>query len=172
MEPCRDRMPGIKFSLPAKPLVAARTIAQRRPPALTDIISALDHPKIFAPHFCGASWQPWRVFLKALFAIPMDDDELKFYRRQTERTAEPMEPFREVALVVGRRGGKSRILALVAVYLGVFWPNCCGPAWLRWVCRNRRMPLARGGLRSSSAPAISIRASPSRPGGCSTPPRG
>ena len=33
---------------------------------------------------------------------------------------EPTEPFREAALVVGRRGGKSRVLALVAVFLAAF----------------------------------------------------
>ena len=50
----------------------------------------------------------------------MDDAELAVYQHHTERTAEPLEPFRETALVVGRRGGKSRILALVAVYLACF----------------------------------------------------
>src|SRR6202035_4231957 len=32
----------------------------------------------------------------------------------------PASPFTEAALIVGRRGGKSRLLALVAVYLAVF----------------------------------------------------
>jgi hypothetical protein len=32
----------------------------------------------------------------------------------------PAEPFKEAAFVVGRRGGKSRILALIAVYLACF----------------------------------------------------
>jgi hypothetical protein len=82
--------------------------------------AALDHPKIFGPHFGGASWHPWRVFLKALFALPMDDDELALYRRHTERSLAPTEPAHEAALVVGRRGGKSRVLALVAVYLASF----------------------------------------------------
>jgi hypothetical protein len=100
--------------------MSATTATRLRPTAQCDIITALDHPHIFGPHFSGASWRPWRVLLKALFALPMTDDELLVYQRHTERVAEPLEPFREVALIVGRRGGKSRILALVAVYLATF----------------------------------------------------
>ena len=37
--------------------------------------------------------------------------------RPTGRARQPIAPFTEAALVVGRRGGKSRILALIAVYL-------------------------------------------------------
>lgn len=88
-------------------------------PALS-IIQALDHPALFAPHFKGETWGPWRAFLAALFALPMDDAALEMYRRHTGRTEPPAESAKEACLVVGRRGGKSRVLALVAVYLAVF----------------------------------------------------
>jgi hypothetical protein len=94
------------------------TVAQRRPSELADIITSIE--RIFPSHFGGESWRPWRCFLRALFALPMSDDELVLYQRHTERTSAPTEPFRETALVVGRRGGKSRILALVAVFLAAF----------------------------------------------------
>jgi hypothetical protein len=42
------------------------------------------------------------------------------YGACTGRAKPPGAPFTEAALIVGRRGGKSRILALVAVYLAVF----------------------------------------------------
>ena len=84
--------------------MSTTTATQLRPTAQCDIITALDHPQLFRPHFRGPSWQPWRIFLKALFALPMDDAELAVYQHHTERTAEPLEPFRETALVVGRRG--------------------------------------------------------------------
>jgi SAM-dependent methyltransferase len=71
----------------------------------------------FGPFFQGSSWCAWRVFLKALFALPMDTGEREIYHECTQRTVLPTEPFREAALVVGRRGGKSRVLALVAAYL-------------------------------------------------------
>jgi hypothetical protein len=66
--------------------------------------------------FQGASWDAWRVVLKAIYALPMSDVELKAYRRLTGRLAPPSQPFREVWLIVGRRGGKSFITALVTVY--------------------------------------------------------
>jgi hypothetical protein len=88
---------------------------------LKTIIEVMDDPKLFAPHFQPMdSWSAWRTFLKALFALPMMEDELLLYRQCTGRTNPPKEPFTEAWLPTGRRGGKSRILALIAVYLGCF----------------------------------------------------
>ena len=86
------------------------------------IVDALDDPDLFGPHFRGgaASWRAWRAFLAALFALPMDADALSLYQRHTGRTAPPAVPFRECALIKGRRAGGSRILATVAVYLAAF----------------------------------------------------
>jgi hypothetical protein len=84
------------------------------------IIECLDDPALFARHFRGNTWEPWRTVLKALFALPMDEAELALYRIHTGRTETPTVPFKEAALVVGRRGGKSRILALIAVFLATF----------------------------------------------------
>jgi hypothetical protein len=84
------------------------------------IIEALDHPAVFGPFFRAASWAPWRTFLRAMFAVPMSDEDMALYTRCTGRTAPPAQPFREVCLVIGRRGGKSRMLALIACYLATF----------------------------------------------------
>ncbi len=84
------------------------------------ILDAMDHPQVFGPHFRGDTWRAWRVFLAALFALPMDDDALALYRHHTGRTEAPTAPFTEAELVVGRRGGKSRVLALIAVFLACF----------------------------------------------------
>jgi hypothetical protein len=84
------------------------------------LLEALDDPDLFAPHFRGDTWRAWRAFLAALFALPMDDYALSIYRAHTGRQAEPRRPFTEAALIVGRRGGKSRVLALAAVFLACF----------------------------------------------------
>jgi hypothetical protein len=60
------------------------------------------------------------VFLRALFGLAMTEVDCATYRHHTGRTEPPRVPFKEAALVVGRRGGKSRILALVATYLATF----------------------------------------------------
>jgi hypothetical protein len=66
--------------------------------------------------FAHTSWQSWRVVLKAVFGLAMSDVELDVHRRLTGRLAAPTRTFREVWLIVGRRGGKSMIAALIAVY--------------------------------------------------------
>jgi hypothetical protein len=67
--------------------------------------------------FDTPSWDPWLAFLEALQALPMSDGHLALYRHHTGRAAPPTKPARYAELVVGRRGGKSRILALIATYL-------------------------------------------------------
>ena len=82
-----------------------------------NILEALDDPELLAGQFCGTSWGVWRVWLKALFALPMDADELAIYWERTGRTEPPAAPFIEATLVCGRRAGKSRMMGLLAVYL-------------------------------------------------------
>lgn len=75
---------------------------------------------IFAPWFKGNSWQAWLSFLAALFGLPMNDAQAEIFRRHTGRSALPAASAKEGWLIVGRRGGKSLIAALVAVYLACF----------------------------------------------------
>lgn len=85
-----------------------------------NIIEAMDGRTLFGRHFQGKNWDAWRVFLKALFGLEMDDEQLAIYRERTGRAEPPSRAFSEAALVIGRRGGKSRILALIATYLATF----------------------------------------------------
>jgi hypothetical protein len=81
----------------------------------------MDDPGLFAPMFKNReSWAAWRVVLKALFALPMDDTELGTYRSLTGRTEVPTAPTREAWFVAGRRSGKSYIAAYIATYLATF----------------------------------------------------
>ncbi len=75
---------------------------------------------LFARHFRNESWAAWKTFLRALFAEPQGPDDLEIYHARTGRTAWPLAPFTEAVTIVGRRGGKSRVLALIAVYLACF----------------------------------------------------
>jgi hypothetical protein len=67
----------------------------------------------------GPSWWPWRVFLKAIFSMPMDQAERDFFRRHTDREYDGTLSPSEAWMIIGRRGGKSRIAAVVSGYLGV-----------------------------------------------------
>lgn len=85
------------------------------------IIAALDDPQLFLPFFPRQEeWARWRVFLKALFGLAMTDDEGAIYSYHTGREAPSSQPVKEAWLIVGRRGGKSRVAALVATYLAAF----------------------------------------------------
>jgi hypothetical protein len=84
------------------------------------LAEALRDPNLFARFFKGGSWAAWRVFLAALFAEAPRGGDLEIYRAMTGREAWPAKSFVEAALIVGRRGGKSRVLALIAVFLACF----------------------------------------------------
>lgn len=85
------------------------------------ILEAMHDPKLFGPWFRdGDSWRAWEAFLAGLFGLPMDADALAIYQRCTGRSRPPTRPATEAWMVVGRRGGKSRIAALIALFLATF----------------------------------------------------
>jgi hypothetical protein len=88
-----------------------------------NIVRAIHSKKVFGalPVFkYPATWANWMICLKAIFALPMTASELEVLRRFTGRQDPPAEPFIEAFLIIGRRGGKSLISALICVFLGVF----------------------------------------------------
>jgi Terminase large subunit, T4likevirus-type, N-terminal len=86
-----------------------------------NILDAIDDPRVFEPLFRDHStWAAWRAFLCALFGLPMDDAQLATYHECTGRADPPTSPAQEAWLVIGRRGGKSFTLALIAVFLAAF----------------------------------------------------
>ena len=105
-------------------------VAGKSKRAPISIIDAMSDPNLFGQHFKNASdWASWRVFLKSLFGIPLTSDELPIFQQCTGRTYPPPSGTTEAWLVVGRRGGKSFILATIAVYLACFhdWRQYLGP---------------------------------------------
>jgi hypothetical protein len=96
-----------------------------------NILRAMQDPKVFGSHFLrkGSTWDAWRAFMAALFGLPMDDQQLQIYTKHTGRSAPPTTTSHEAWLVIGRRGGKSFMLALIAVFLAAFkdWRPFLGP---------------------------------------------
>ena len=101
----------------------------RRPP---NILEALAHPDIFGPLFEGPSWDAHRALLAAMFALPMTPPQLALYQACTGRTEPPTEQAREAWLLCGRRSGKSKILAMIALYCA-FFKN-----WSRYLSAGER----------------------------------
>src|SRR5262245_10365441 len=77
-------------------------------------------PRLFGSTFAGPSWSAWRACLRATFGLEMSEGDLAVYQRCTGRDQPPTKPAAELWCVAGRRSGKSRISALVAVYLAAF----------------------------------------------------
>ena len=93
------------------------------------ILDAMDDENLFASHFDNAeTWAAWRVFLAVLFGLPLDESQRELAKRCTGRE-HISNGHKEAWLVIGRRGGKSFILALIAVYLACFkdWGQYLGP---------------------------------------------
>ncbi|TIN77791.1 terminase family protein [Mesorhizobium sp.] len=85
------------------------------------LLDALDDPKLFAPWFRDVeTWQAWRAFLAALFGLPMSDEQMAIFTACTARQHAPAAAAKEAWLIIGRRGGKSFMMALCAVFLACF----------------------------------------------------
>jgi hypothetical protein len=101
-----------------------------------NIIQAFEDKEIFGWLIKKQStWSSWKVALKAIFALSMKREELESYRKFTGRERPPSYPFKEVFLAIGRRGGKSFISAIIAVYLAVFrdWKGQLGPGEVGYI---------------------------------------
>lgn len=82
------------------------------------IIDACLREDIFRPWFRDlSSWRVWFAFLRTMFGLPMDVEDRKIFKKYTKRKDPSGEQYDEAWLVCGRRGGKSQILAIIAVYI-------------------------------------------------------
>ena len=83
--------------------------------------TALDvFDEVFPEVYTGPTWEAWRAFLAALFGLPACTQYADTIRACTGRQTLPTMPAREAWMVVGRRGGKSRLAAFLAVYCAAF----------------------------------------------------
>jgi len=81
-----------------------------------------------------------RAFLKAFYGLELDDTELDFYYRATGRTTYIAREENEVTAIIGRRGGKTRLAAQIAVYEAV---------------RHTKLPRGEGAFIVVIAPSLS-----------------
>jgi hypothetical protein len=67
-----------------------------------------------------ATWQTWRAALKAAFGLELNREEVRTFASIAGSRKPPTQRVRELWAIVGRRGGKSRMAAAVAVYCAAF----------------------------------------------------
>jgi hypothetical protein len=87
--------------------------------ALLSMRSALSDPDLFGTQFGGASWRGWRVLLIAMLGEELTEDERAIFKAFTGREREPLQRVEEFWAAIGRRGGKSRAIALLVVYIAL-----------------------------------------------------
>jgi len=98
-----------------------------RDPLPVTILDVMNDPGVFGRWFADASWSTWRVVAAAIFALPLSDTALPVFQRLTGRIQPPTRPIREAWLAVGRRGGKGRFAALLAVFIACFRRHVLAP---------------------------------------------
>src|SRR5215469_14148479 len=110
----------------------AKVAARKRAVPLS-IIDCIEDPNVWAPWFRDKrTWAAWFAFLRAMFGLRMNEAELDIFRQCTGRTAPRSGGYLESTLVIGRRGGKSLVLALIAAYLA------CFPDWAPFLAPGER----------------------------------
>lgn len=87
---------------------------------MINIRDLMTDPRLFGKQFGVDSFKAWRALLAAFFGLILDDDERQILKQLTGRLSDPIREFEELVLVIGRRGGKSIVSALIAVYLACF----------------------------------------------------
>ena len=86
-----------------------------------NIIEALDDPRLLGSAIKDRStFTAWFAVLRTIFRLPLTEDEAAIFRSCTGRTELPEGPFGIAWLIVGRRGGKSLVMAVVAVFQALF----------------------------------------------------
>ena len=78
---------------------------------------ALESDGYFGRLLAGGSWAAWRVLLIAIVGEELSEDERAVFKSLTGREREPLEPVEEFWAVIGRRGGKTRSMAVLAAYI-------------------------------------------------------
>jgi len=95
-------------------------MTKRDAPALRNvgILDMMSHPGLLGRWYSGASWNPWRAVIKAIYGLPVSDDDVAFIRQVANR-APPKKRVREAWFVVSRRGGKDSTVAGIATHAAV-----------------------------------------------------
>jgi hypothetical protein len=81
------------------------------------IRKALADPQLLGSVLAGESWSAWRTLLIAGMGEALTDDERAIFTKLTGREREPGQRVEELCAVVGRRGGKSRAMSVLAAYI-------------------------------------------------------
>jgi hypothetical protein len=105
----------------------ARAAAAEGPPPMR-IDQAFTEKRLFGAGFYDiATWQIWLTILCAAFALPLDAQQLQTFATISGGRLPPTKRVSELWVLAGRRGGQSRIAALIALYIALYVPHRISP---------------------------------------------
>jgi hypothetical protein len=84
---------------------------------LVSMREALESRAYFGGLLGGDTWRAWRVLLIAIAGEELTASERAIFRTLTDREREPAEPVEEFWGVIGRRGGKTRAMAVLGAFV-------------------------------------------------------
>jgi hypothetical protein len=84
---------------------------------IVSLRNAFDDPDLLGSILGGPTWLAWRAVLLAAMGEALTDEERDAFQRLTGRPREPLQRVEEFWGVIGRRGGKTRAAAALAVYI-------------------------------------------------------
>ncbi len=87
---------------------------------IVTIRDAMTDPALFGGVFGGDSFAAWRALLAGFHGLALDHGEAVTFNSLTGRQNVPQSAFDELWLVMGRRGGKTHVSALLAVFEALF----------------------------------------------------
>jgi phage terminase large subunit-like protein len=98
-------------------------------PRIDNIDQAILEPTLLGAAFGGdiISWQTWRTTLKATWGIELNRDEARSFASIAGSRKPPAQRVRKLWCIIGRRGGKSRIAALIVCYVALFVKHKLAP---------------------------------------------
>lgn len=87
---------------------------------MVSILDAMTDRQLFGGTFGGDSFAAWRALLGGFYGLPLADTGAETFKAITGRAETPQEAANELWLAVGRRGGKSHVAGLLAIYEACF----------------------------------------------------
>ena len=84
---------------------------------LVSMRAALNDADLLGALLPGESWNPWRIILTAANGEPLDEEQRAIFTQLTGREHEPLTPVEELHAYAGRRSGKTKAVATLAIYL-------------------------------------------------------
>src|SRR5262245_51617426 len=106
-----------------RPDPCAARCARSAAHAVISIVESLRDPRLLGAHPAFedlSTWSRWIVFLKTLYGLALDNEELAIFRAHTARVEPNPTGYAEAALITGRQSGKSIVAAAIICHEALF----------------------------------------------------